>query len=189
MWWLFLLLMQDVPDQAQRIRAAMQDSLEKQRVSIQNQIQTTGAAGRRLTRKSEPRPEFPCEPLAKPDADKMIEDVAAGEKIDPALLREVARQESGFYPCAVSSKGAVGLMQLMPETQAQFDVSDPTDPKESLAAGAKLLKELLEHYGGDLKLALSAYNAGRARVDEIQDIPPIPETKHYVEEILRGLRP
>ena len=107
--------------------------------------------------------------------------------VDPALVREVARQESGFRPCVVSPKGAEGLMQLMPATQAQFQVRDPFQAEESLAAGAKLLKQLLDRYNGDLSLALSAYNAGSGRVDKAGGIPEIPETKNYVAEILGRL--
>ena len=73
-------------------------------------------------------------------------------------------------------------MQLMPATQAQFEVRDPFDPQESLSAGAKLLKQLLDRYHGDLALALSAYNAGMTRVDRTFTVPEIPETKGYVTE-------
>jgi len=95
----------------------------------------------------------------------MIDTVAREQSVDASLVREVARQESGFRPCAVSPKGAQGLMQLMPATQAQLEVRDPFNPQESLSAGAKLLKQLLDRYHGDLALALSAYNSGISRVD------------------------
>ena len=78
-------------------------------------------------------------------------------------------------------------MQLMPATQAQLDVRDPFDPQESLSAGAKLLKQLLDRYHGDLALALSAYNAGVGRVDRTFSVPEIPETKDYVTDILGRL--
>lgn len=114
----------------------------------------------------------------------MIDEVAEKQGVDKALVREVARQESGFHPCAVSPKGAEGLMQLMPATQAQFQVSDPFDPKQSLEAGSKLLKSLLDKYHGDLSLALSAYNAGSGTVDRSGGVPDIPQTKAYVLSIL-----
>ncbi len=117
----------------------------------------------------------------------MIEDIAPRQNISAALVREVVRQESGFYPCAVSSKGAVGLMQLMPATQVQFQVKNPFSPKESLEAGSKLLRDLLDRYHGDLSLALSAYNAGSQRVDKTGTVPEIPETKNYVLGILNRL--
>jgi soluble lytic murein transglycosylase-like protein len=78
---------------------------------------------------------------------------------------------------------------LMPDTAEQFDVQDPFDPKQNVDAGAKLLRVLLSKYDGDLTLALSAYNAGPARVDQEGGIPPIPETLNYVADILRKLRP
>jgi soluble lytic murein transglycosylase-like protein len=114
----------------------------------------------------------------------MIDEVSQKQGIDAALVKEVARQESGFRPCAVSSKGAEGLMQLMPATQDQLQVNDPFDPKQSLEAGSKLLKQLLDRYHGDLSLALSAYNAGPGNVDKAGGVPNIPETKNYVFSIL-----
>ena len=114
----------------------------------------------------------------------MINDAARKQSVDPALVREVARQESGFRPCAVSPKGAEGLMQLMPATQLQFDVTDPFDAGQSLQAGTKLLKQLLDRYQGDVPMALSAYNAGAGRVDKAGGVPEIPETKNYVMSIL-----
>src|SRR5262249_41448861 len=130
---------------------------------------------------------FSCDPVPAPLLNQMIQAVAKEKHVDAALMREIARQESAFHPCAVSSKGAAGLMQLMPETQARFDVQNPFDPRESLNAGASLLKSLLDRYSGDLSLALSAYNAGPSHVDRISGIPQIRETESYVSSILRRL--
>lgn len=184
---LALLLAQDVRSQADRIRAAMEPSLAKQRASVLGQVQAASAnapAGRALF--------FPevagCEPVSQPELAQLINDIAPRQNVNPALVREVARQESGFRPCAVSSKGALGLMQLMPATQTQFQVKNPFSPKESLEAGSKLLRDLLDRYHGDLSLALSAYNAGAERVDKTGAIPEIPETKNYVLGILNRLK-
>jgi soluble lytic murein transglycosylase-like protein len=98
------------------------------------------------------------------------------------LLRAVAAQESGLRPCAVSEKGAQGLMQLMPDTAAEYSVEDPLDPEASLAAGAAFLRALLERYKGDLPRALAAYNAGPEIVDK-SGIPDIPETRSYIDAI------
>jgi soluble lytic murein transglycosylase-like protein len=117
----------------------------------------------------------------------MIELAAEAHEVPPEIVREVARQESAFQPCAVSSKGAEGLMQLMPATQASLGVEDPFDPEASLMAGAKLLRELLSRYNGSIPLALSAYNAGPKRVDQADGIPPIAETRNYVAQILSRL--
>lgn len=128
-----------------------------------------------------------CEAVSQPELTRMIDDIAPRQNVDPALVREVARQESGFHPCAVSPKGAAGLMQLMPATQLQFQVKNPFSPKESLEAGSKLLKDLLDRYHGDLSLALGAYNAGVQTVDKAGAVPEIPETKNYVLGILNRL--
>jgi soluble lytic murein transglycosylase-like protein len=187
MWWLLLVLAQDSPaqiqDQAQRVRAAMQASIQQQKASVQKQVE----AMRQIPPPSPPRTSVAtenCAPIAEPELARMIDSVARTENVDPTLVREVARQESGFHACAVSPKGAEGLMQLMPATQLSLDVRNPFDAQESLSAGAKLLKQLLERYNGDLKLALSAYNAGPTRVDQSAGIPAIPETQGYVSNIV-----
>ena len=103
------------------------------------------------------------------------------------LVRAVVRKESAYNPCATSIKGAQGLMQLMPSVQAQFGVTDPYDPKQNISAGTRLLKQLLDTYGGDLPKALGAYNAGTTRVDQFGGVPPFPETMRYVTGILGDL--
>ena len=103
------------------------------------------------------------------------------------LVQAVVRKESGYNPCATSSKGAQGLMQLMPSVQAQFGVTNPFDPQQNVGAGTRLLKQLLDLYRGDVMRALAAYNAGAARVDQFGGVPPFPETEHYVSGILGDL--
>jgi soluble lytic murein transglycosylase-like protein len=190
MWWLAIFLVQDVHTQPQRVRAAMAASIEKQRASIEQQIKSIKSPVAPSVSSSyavPPPVAYACEPVAQPELTKMIDSASSEHSVDPALVREVARQESGFRPCVVSSKGAEGLMQLMPATQAQLEVRNPFDPQESLSAGAKLLKQLLDRYHGDLSLALSAYNAGMTRVDRTFSVPEIPETKDYVANILGRL--
>jgi soluble lytic murein transglycosylase-like protein len=183
---LALVLVQDVHSQADRIRAAMAASLAQQRASVRAQVTAavvTNSSGNPFL-----LPEVAgCEQVSQPELSRMIEDIAPRQNVSPALIREVVRQESGFHPCAVSPKGAAGLMQLMPATQAQFQVKNPFSPKESLEAGSKLLRDLLDRYHGDLSLALSAYNAGSERVDKAGAVPQIPETKNYVLGILNRL--
>ena len=89
-------------------------------------------------------------------------------------------RESAFHPCAVSDKGALGLMQLMPATIAQFHVSDPFDPAQSVHAGAKLVRSLLDKYQGDLRLTLAAYNAGSSRIANADPDNYPAETKNYI---------
>jgi len=103
-----------------------------------------------------------------------------------ALVQAIVQQESGWQACAVSRKGAVGLMQLMPEVAQQFGV-DPYDPKQNVQAGSKYLKQLITRYKGDTKLALAAYNAGPAVVDAAGGVPAIPETTAFVGAILKEI--
>jgi soluble lytic murein transglycosylase-like protein len=125
--------------------------------------------------------------LADGEVDSLVRNAATEQRLDPLLLRAVIRQESSFQPCALSPKGAMGLMQLMPGTAAQFGVGDAFNAEENITAGAKYLRMLLDRYDGHLPLALGAYNAGPARVDAYGSIPPIPETRNYVVSILNLL--
>ena len=118
--------------------------------------------------------------------DKLIDRVARAEGLNSDLLRAVVETESNFDPNAVSKKGAVGLMQLMPETARDMGVSDPFHPAKNLEAGARYLKRLIDRYEGELTLALSAYNAGEKAVERYRGIPPFPETQDYVRKVLRA---
>jgi soluble lytic murein transglycosylase-like protein len=180
-------LMQSSQSQADRIRAAMAKSLASQQASVRRQIEAAGPARKSLD--AAPLAAAMCEAISQPELVRMIDVAARHENVDPLLVREVARQESGFRPCAVSPKGAEGLMQLMPATQIQLQVQNPFSAQESLDAGTKLLKQLLDRYHGDLSQALSAYNAGPARVDAAGGVPKIPETQNYVSDILNRLLP
>lgn len=128
-----------------------------------------------------------CEPLSPDQLNPMLERVSAVHGLDPDLVRAVVNQESGFRPCAVSAKGAVGLMQLMPATIEELEVQDAFDPEQNIDAGTRLLRQLLVRYGGDLALALAAYNAGPTRVDDAKGVPPISETIQYVSDLLKRL--
>jgi soluble lytic murein transglycosylase-like protein len=140
-----------------------------------------------------PRPQPQLVPIACPRLDsrkreELIDSAARANGLDPDLLRAVMHRESDFRPCATSPKGALGLMQLMPSTIAQFHVMDPFDPTESTRAGAALLRNLLDRYQGDLKLTLAAYNAGAGRVDNLDPDSYPAETKDYIDAILAELR-
>jgi soluble lytic murein transglycosylase-like protein len=97
------------------------------------------------------------------------------------LLRTVARIESGNNPQAVSPKGAIGIMQVMPATGRAFGADDLTDPRQNINAGARYLRYLWDRYGGDRRLVLAAYNAGPGAVDRYGGVPPYRETQTYVE--------
>jgi soluble lytic murein transglycosylase-like protein len=113
-----------------------------------------------------------------------INAAATSNGIDPALLKGLVKQESGFDPNARSGAGAVGLTQLMPGTAAALGVTDPTDPAQSLQGGARYLREQLDRFGGDERLALAAYNAGPGAVSKYGGVPPYTETQGYVNKVL-----
>ena len=114
-----------------------------------------------------------------------IHEIAREHGVSPALIEAVIRAESGFDPSAISSKGAAGLMQLMPKTAAALGVADRFDPRESIRGGVRHLRHLLERYQGSVVLALAAYNAGEGAVDTHRGVPPYPETQQYVRSVLR----
>jgi len=128
------------------------------------------------------------QPEAPPAApEQLVEEAAKRYGLPPELLRSVAAVESGFRPDAVSPKGAIGIMQLMPGTAAKLN-ADPADPAQNVDAGARYLRRLLLKYDGGAYRALAAYNAGEGAVDRYQGIPPYPETRLYVERVLERYR-
>jgi soluble lytic murein transglycosylase-like protein len=134
---------------------------------------------------------MPVTPLATPDtppsslSPQQMADAAADKYGLPRqLVRSVMKAESGFQPEAISPKGAVGLMQLMPGTAETLD-ADPWIPAQNVDAGTKYLRDLLERYNGGLRHALAAYNAGPGAVDKYRGVPPFPETVNYVQRVER----
>ena len=116
-----------------------------------------------------------------------IEKISKENNLDPRLVKAVIEQESGFNPNAVSKSGALGLMQLMPETAQDMGVKDPLNPLENIRAGTRYLSSLLNRYQGNVILALSAYNAGPGNVEKFKGVPPFAETKNYVNGIMNKL--
>jgi soluble lytic murein transglycosylase-like protein len=179
------------PNQAV-VQPTMADSIAKQRQAALKQV--AGVMGKTPTPAASfftvpwvetpvPFSSPPCDPLPAAELDKLVEQNSQQEGVKPELIRAVIAEESGARPCAVSGKGAQGLMQLMPATSELFGVKDPFDPQQNVAAGTKLLKQLLTKYNDDVSLALAAYNAGEGRVDKDGAVPQIQETQNYVNDI------
>ena len=119
-----------------------------------------------------------------PDFNDIIKSQAAKNGIDENLLKAVIKTESGFNPNARSGAGAMGLMQLMPQTAESLGVLDPYYPYQNVEGGTKYLKKLLSKYDGNKEMALAAYNAGPGTVDKYGGIPPYKETQNYVKKVL-----
>ena len=117
------------------------------------------------------------------DIDAAINEAAARHNVDPNLVRSVVKVESNFNPNAVSRKGAMGLMQLMPSTARSLNVSNPFDPAQNVDAGVRHLRNLLDSYGGNVRLSLAAYNAGSGAVARSAGVPHFKETQNYVRRI------
>ncbi len=170
-----------------------QSSMEKQRAAIEIQREAVRKQSEMAIqwRAATPGIEVPasdCDPIADVELTPLIDRAAQQHQLDTRLLRGVMEQESAFRPCAISTKGAKGLMQLMPDTIEQFKVGDVFDPEQNIEAGATFLRQLLDKYKGDFKLALAAYNAGSGNVDKTGGIPDIKETQDYVERIMKKIR-
>ncbi len=116
--------------------------------------------------------------------EEIISEAATRHGLDPDLIRAIIQIESGGIPDARSSKGAIGLMQLMPDTSLNLAVSNPFDPKANIWGGTRYLSQLLERFRGNLVLTLAAYNAGPEKVEKYGGIPPYPETRRYVRKVL-----
>jgi soluble lytic murein transglycosylase-like protein len=126
----------------------------------------------------------PAAPGSASRYEGLIRDFSAQRSLRPELVRAVIQVESGFNPRALSPKGAMGLMQLMPQTARELGVRDPYDPEDNIRGGTKYLRQLLDKYDGREELALAAYNAGPGAVDKYgESIPPYRETKDYVRKV------
>lgn len=177
--------------------SSMAASLDLQRRSLQAQTRLPSSAPSFFTLPPLPpvkpvsgslipsaNPLAACPALPAAELDLLVNQAAQREDLQPDLLRRIIQQESAARPCAVSRKGALGLMQLMPPTAWELGVADAFDPKQNVDAGARFLKQLLRAYGGDLSLALAAFNAGPGTVNQAGGLPDFPETLDYVRKVL-----
>lgn len=169
------------------IEATAQTSLgDSVRFSVaQGTIELPAASIERIEALPEPvaseKEAKPADPLSVAE---LLEQASEAQALPAGFVKTVAKVESGLHPEALSSKGAMGLMQLMPATASDLGV-DRTVPAENAMGGAKYLRALLLRYHGDARLALAAYNAGPAAVDRYHGVPPYPETIAYVAKVLR----
>ena len=170
-------------------RDAQEASVEKQRASVRAQHTAAVAQNPSFCVSNLPElgPEIVRELVPPEKIREIVDEGAKQSGLDADLVRAVVKRESAYNPWATSTKGAQGLMQLMPSVQAQFGVTDPYDPKQNVGAGTRLLKQLLDQFDGDLPRALGAYNAGPTRVEQWGGVPPFPETMQYVTGILSEL--
>ena len=154
-------------------------------------IITRGRGNRHLTAPLSPSPQPLSRPGPRPaqvpdtPISSLIDRSAQEQGLDPGLVRLVVQKESGFNPQAVSPKGAMGLMQLMPGTAAMLGVQDPFNPAQNIDGGVRYLKQCLERFDNNVCLALAAYNAGPENVAKHRGVPPFAETRNYVANIMR----
>jgi soluble lytic murein transglycosylase-like protein len=125
----------------------------------------------------------PAVSIDRDGVERLIREAADRHRVDPALVRAVVQTESNWNPAALSNKGAMGLMQLIPTTAQRFGVNDAFSPQQNVDAGVRYLKSLLDRYDGNLDLALAAYNAGEGAVDRAHGIPAFRETRNYVQKV------
>ena len=118
----------------------------------------------------------------------LISNASKEFNVDSRLLKAMIKAESDFDPRAISRKGAMGLMQIMPENFKMLNIENPFDPWQNIRAGAQYFKKLYKRFNGKLALSLAAYNAGPTAVDRYKNIPPYQETEEYVRRVLRYYR-
>jgi len=159
-------------------------SVRPAKITVPKGFTLLGNASRTTQSSSAVSPEMSAaEQTNRAKIEEMIREVSARYRVDPALVRAVIQTESNWNTSAVSSKGALGLMQLVPGTAQQLGVNNAFDPQQNLDGGVRYLHSLLERYNGDLDKALAAYNAGPGAVDRAGGIPRYRETREYVHKV------
>jgi soluble lytic murein transglycosylase-like protein len=139
-----------------------------------------------ITKKAQNTPNYELSPLEKRQADfwPLVRNISDEYKMDPALVMALIQVESNFKPDAISRKGAMGLMQIVPETAQELGLTDPWDPKANLEAGIRYLAKIKDIFDHDLELTLAAYNAGLTKVLTLRAVPDHQETHRYIDQVL-----
>ena len=163
-------------------RYSVSSSVQRYGTAAIRKVGRTGKA--RYTRKKTAGRRSPV--IRSPEISRLVSEAAGKHGVDPALVKAIIEVESGGRPNARSPKGAVGLMQLMPETARDMGVRDRTDSHQNIQGGTGYFRSLLEKFNGDIVLALAAYNAGPASVEKYNGIPPYLETVRYVRKVLEA---
>ncbi|MFQ6082309.1 MAG: transglycosylase SLT domain-containing protein [Candidatus Aminicenantia bacterium] len=139
-----------------------------------------------VTNRPSTRPKIVKRVSSPMDYDEIIKRMGVKYRIDLSLIHSIISAESNYNPRAVSPKGAIGLMQLMPETAKRYGVNNPYDPVQNIEGGIKYLKDLIKLYNGKTSLILAAYNAGQEAVKKYNGIPPYQETKDYIRKVMKS---
>jgi soluble lytic murein transglycosylase-like protein len=151
-------------------------------------VRTVARSARPKSDAAAPQIELPASSTDAPSAlAKLVDDISLRHAVDRDLVHSMILVESNYNPLAISNKGALGLMQLIPSTARRLGVSDAFNPAQNVEAGVRYLKYLLDHYNGDHNLALAAYNAGEGTVQKFGGVPPFPETQNYVYRVGKAL--
>ncbi len=167
--------------------AAMRKSAAVQNAAASNQTSASASASASASKAASApvtKAASPLPAVQTVDLDAIFEKAADTYGVSPALLKSMAKAESGFNPNAVSSSGAQGIMQLMPGTAAALGVSDPLNPEQNIMGGAKYISDKIKQYNGDVTLALAAYQAGSGNVKKYGGVPPFKATKAYINKVL-----
>lgn len=138
--------------------------------------ESTTQRSRRLSAKLADLPDASIEPMIQQHSD--------AQNLDPKLVRALIQAESGYNARALSNKGAIGLMQLMPDTASELNIRNPYDPDQNIKGGTMYLRQMIDHFAGKVELAIAAYNAGPGAVEKHGGIPPFAETRDYVRRVL-----
>jgi hypothetical protein len=171
-------------EQAPRRLGAPEDQL----IRTITRRSSSGLSGMGLTNSGYYRGGYYAFRSAPQTLNRYIQVAAMNHQVDPLLIKAVIKAESNFDPNALSSKGAQGLMQLMPGTAKDLAVNDPFDPLQNINGGTKYLRYLLDNFNGNVELSLAAYNAGPGNVAPYGVIPRIPETQNYVAKVMENYR-